>query len=305
MRTSTAPILLFVYNRPDHTRQTLQALQNNRLAAASTLYIYSDAAKHQSDRAMVDEVRAICSEQWAFKSVELILRERNYGLARSIIEGVSEVVSKYGRVIVFEDDLESSPYALDYFNEALEFYEQESRVMHISGYMYPLKEASSLPDTFFFRVPSSWGWATWKEAWQHFNADIDALTRDFDEEMIYRFSIDGTENYWKQVKEFEAGKINSWAIRWYLSMFRKDGLALYPRASYVQNIGTDGSGTHSDVEDTYRVELSQRATIKFEPVIEESSVAYALIKDFYAHRKGSLFARGWRFLKKKCRQVKR
>ncbi|HEY0246482.1 MAG TPA: sugar transferase, partial [Mucilaginibacter sp.] len=209
-----APIALFVYNRPEHTRRTLSYLKKNLLADESRLFIFSDAAKTEADQAKVEQVRHLIKEVSGFKSVKVIERKHNLGLAESIINGVTQLVNEYGKVIVFEDDLLSSPYTLQYFNDGLDRYVNEEKVMHIGAYMYNLKD-SKLPETFFYRAASSWGWATWARAWKDFEPDIDKLISQFDKEKINRFSIEHTMNFWKQVQEFKAGKNNSWAIRWY------------------------------------------------------------------------------------------
>ncbi len=293
-----APILIFTYNRPQHTRRMLQALESADLAKYSDVFIYSDGAKNANSIESVNKVRAIIAEPWQFKNIKIIERERNLGLAQNVISGVTEVISKYGKVIVLEDDLQISKVGLRYFNDALDVYEKEEKVMEISGYMYPVKDAAKLPETFFFRVANSWGWATWERAWKKYNPNIDELIADFDKEKIKRFSIDHTENFWKQVKEYKAGKINSWAIRWYLTLFNNNGLALYPRQSMIQNMGTDGSGTHSDADTMYHVELATQAVTYFPQEIEENKEAYEAIKYFYKNRKGSLLARAIRYAKK-------
>lgn len=293
-----APILIFTYNRPQHTRRMLQALESADLAKDSDVYIYSDGAKNANSIEAVNKVRAIIAEPWQFNNIKIIERERNLGLAQNVISGVTEVIAKYGKVIVLEDDLQISKVGLRYFNDALDVYEKEEKVMEISGYMYPVKDAEKLPETFFFRVANSWGWATWERAWKKYNPNIDELIADFDQEKIKRFSIDHTENFWKQVKEYKAGKINSWAIRWYLTLFNNNGLALYPRQSMIQNMGTDGSGTHSDADTMYHVELATQAVTYFPQEIEENKDAYEAIKYFYKNRKGSLLARAIRYAKK-------
>ncbi|MCW2261973.1 MULTISPECIES: glycosyltransferase [Sphingobacterium] len=302
---SKAPIILFVYNRPDHTLRTLKALENNNLASESELFIYADAAKNEQSKAAVEQVREIISRNWRFKAVTLTLRESNCGLAANVIDGVTKIVKQYGQVIVLEDDLVTSPFALQYFNDALELYRHQDQVMQISGYGYPVKDIETLPETFFFRVANSWGWATWDRAWNRFNSDINTLTDDFTAEQIHQFSIEGKENFWKQVKEFKAGKINSWAIRWYASVFKNNGLVLYPRNSLTQNIGNDGSGTHTAAETTYQVVLANKKITQFPQEIQEHAQAYQSIKYFYAHRKGSLLQRGIRFAKKKLNELKK
>ncbi len=291
-----APIALFVYNRPEHTRRTISYLQKNLLADESRLFIFSDGPKTDDDKAKVEQVRQLANEVTGFKSVKVIVRKENMGLANSIISGVTQLVNEYGKVIVFEDDLLSSVYTLQYFNEALTKYATEEKVMHIGAYMYNLK-TKGLPDTFFYRAATSWGWATWARAWKNFEPDVDVLMKQFDAKKTEQFSIEGTMNFWKQLEHFKAGKNNSWAIRWYASIFLKGGLTLNPSTSLVHNIGHDGSGVHSNSEKTYHVQIAKKPVVQFPSEIKENPLAYLAIKHFLKNRKGTLLQRGLRFVK--------
>lgn len=300
-----APIALFVYNRPEHTRRTLKFLQQNLLAEDSRLFIFSDAAARPEDEMNVNEVRELVKSISGFRTVEVVERSRNMGLAASIIDGVSRLVKEYGQIIVFEDDLISSPYTLQYFNDALRRYRNEDKVMHIGAYMYPLisdqerKNEECLPETFFYRAATSWGWATWDRAWSHFEPDIDKLISQFDQRMIHDFSIDNNMNFWKQIQEFKAGKNNSWAIRWYASIFLEGGLTLNPSESLINNIGHDGTGVHSGLNDIYTVVVNHKPITCFPDKIEENKVAFQRIKNFLKNRKGNLWQRLLRFAREK------
>src|SRR6201996_8711749 len=274
-----ALIALFVYNRPEHTRRTISYLQKNLLADESRLFIFSDGPKTEADKAKVDEVRQLAREVTGFKSVKVINRKENLGLAESIISGVTQLVNEYDKVIVFEDDLLSSPYSLQYFNEALDRYKKDEKVMHIGAYMYNISRAN-LPQTFFFRAATSWGWATWARAWKDFEPDIDKLMGQFDRQKIHQFSIEGNMNFWKQMEQFKSGRNNSWAIRWYASVFLKNGLTLNPSHSLVHNIGHDGTGVHSNNEKTYHVQVAQKPVTTFPTDLKENQQAYQAIKQF-------------------------
>lgn len=293
---SFAPIALFVYNRPKHTERTLKFLRQNELAAESRLFVFSDGPKSEAEEENVREVRELLKHIDGFRSVEIIERKSNMGLAESVIAGVSRLVKDYKQVIVFEDDLVTSPYTLTYFNDALNHYREQEKVMHIGAYMYPLKE-NTLPETFFYRAATSWGWATWDRAWQHFEPNIDVLIKQFDARKRAEFSIEHQMNFWKQMKDFKSGKNNSWAIRWYASVFLRGGLTLNPSQSLVNNIGHDGSGVHSGINDIYNVIINPRRVKVFPEVVEESSVAYQAIKGFLSTRKGSYLERLKRYLK--------
>lgn len=296
-----APIALFVYNRPQHTVRTLQFLQQNELAAKSHLYIFSDGAKTDLDREKVAEVRKIIKKVDGFKSVKVMESKVNAGLANAVIAGVTQLIAEYDQVIVFEDDLITSPHTLAYFNNALNHYREEEKVMHIGAYMYPLK-ADNLPQSFFYRAATSWGWATWGRAWKNFEPNIDVLLKQFDKKKRTAFSIDHKMNFWKQMQEFKKGKNNSWAIRWYASIFLKGGLTLNPSQSLVNNIGHDGTGIHSGINDIYNVVINPKQIVEFPTVIAEDPIAYKAIKSFLIRRKGNMVTRVRRFVNEKLTQ---
>ena len=241
---SLSPIAIFVYNRPDHTKRTIEALKKNELAAISDLFVFSDGPKDNNlSRSQVAEVRQYLKTISGFKSVKIIERLENQGLAKSIIAGVTEIVNNFGRVIVLEDDMITSQYFLQYMNEALDFYNNDDRVISIHAYIYPIKE--KLPETFFLRGADCWGWATWKRGWDLFESDGQKLLDELkSKKLIKEFNFSGSYPYVQMLQDQIAGRNNSWAIRWYASAFLKNKLTLYPGKSLINNIGFDGSGTH-------------------------------------------------------------
>jgi len=239
-----APIVLFVYNRPEHTRMTIEALQENTLASESELFIYSDAAKNVDVQDSVNTVREYLKTVDGFQSVTIIEREENWGLANSIINGVTEIVNEYGKIIVLEDDLVTSPYFLEFMNEALDFYRDKKDVWHISGWNYPLA-LDTEKELFLWRGMNCWGWATWADRWKNYEKDVDSIMKGFSKEDIKRFTIEHSiPNFWEQILANRSGQINTWAIFWYATIFQHKGLCLNPVKSYVRNIGLDGSGMH-------------------------------------------------------------
>jgi hypothetical protein len=266
-----APIALFVYNRPRHTRSTLQALRANALASQSDLFVFSDAARKPEAAAGVEEVRQLLRSIDGFKSVAVVERTSNLGLAASITEGLNELCGRYGRAIVLEDDLATSPHFLDYMNAALERYEPEDRVMQISGHMF-LATLHTSADAIFLPFITSWGWATWARAWRHY----DPLARNYprlagDPALRRRFDLDGHYPYFKMLQAQQHGRIDSWAIRWYLSVFFRDGLALYPKKSLVRNLGFDGSGVNCNVSDFAQGDLDPDFRVNVMPDTVETT----------------------------------
>jgi len=288
--SNLSPIALFVYNRPDHTRRTVEALRKNELSNESNLIIFSDAAKSSKDNKAVCEVREYIDSVDGFKTVKIIERDVNYGLARSIIEGVSSLCSSYGKVIVLEDDLVTSPYFLTYMNDALNTYQDNEAVMHISGYMLPI-DTTNLEETFFLRNSSCWGWATWDRSWKYFRKEPKKLIGEYTRSMIRHFNMDGYYDFWSHVLLNENGLINTWAIFWYASIHKQKGLCLHPASSMVNNIGHDGSGVNCEENNLYNAKIAQNKITYFENTISESDVALKRSKKFLRRAGAPLYRR--------------
>jgi hypothetical protein len=238
-----APVALFAYNRPAHLARVAQALSTNPEAAASRLFVFSDAPKRDTDRGGVADVRACGRALQGFESVEVIEQRENQGVARSITGGVAKLTAEFGRVIVLEDDLLPSPHFLRYMNQALDAYAEDDRVISVHAYSYPV--ATRLPGTFFLRGADCWGWATWKRGWELFEPDGRKLLDALEQQGSLRdFDFGGAYPYSRMLRDAIDGRNDSWAIRWYASAFLSGKLTLYPGSSQVQNIGADGSGTH-------------------------------------------------------------
>ncbi len=277
-----APIALFVYNRPGETKETMAALQKNTLAAQSDLIIFSDGAKDSaSSKAGVDAVREFLKTVTGFQSIRIVAREKNYGLAHSIIAGVSEVIDQSGRIIVLEDDMVTSPFFLQYMNDGLNLYENEDQIVSIHGYVYPTKKP--LPETFFLRGADCWGWATWKRGWNLFQADGRKLLQELkDKKLTGEFDFSGSYPYTQMLLDQIEKKNDSWAIRWYASAFLKNKFTLYPGKSLIKNIGFSGSGTHCGEENNFD-QTGSVENIKIEVkkiAVTENQAARRTIIDF-------------------------
>jgi hypothetical protein len=285
-----APVALFVYDRPEHTKKTIEALQKNKWAKESELFIFSDAPRDEASKDGVDEVRKYIKDIQGFKKVTTVKRLKNWGLAASIIDGVTEVVNAYGKIIVLEDDLITSPYFLKYMNEGLVYYQNEKKVWHISGWNYPIDQ-DGLGHVFLWRLMNCWGWATWNNRWIHYEKNIEKTIRQFSKSDIKRLNLDGTEAFYNQVKANKSNEINTWAIFWYTTIFKKDGLCVNPTQSFVENIGHDGSGVHCIDSPAFKTGLSIEKHIKFSSRVEEDKIALNRIQEFYKKQRKSLFIR--------------
>lgn len=297
---SYAPILLFVYNRPAHTRRLIESLQANPETVHSPLIVYSDAAHDEVARPVVEEVRKFIHSVNGFYSIEIIEREENQGLARNIIDGVTTQINRYGRVIVLEDDLVVAPHFLRFMNEALELYKDEPRVGHIQACDFT--HDPTLPDTFLIKWTGSWGWATWKRAWKHFNPDGAYLLEQLEKrKLTHRFDFDGNYRFTRMLRRQIAGKNNSWAIRWNASLFLADILSLNVGRSLVQNTGFDGSGTNCGGGGLYdsSLWLKPLPVMTISP-IEENQEARRCYARYY-HRTNCFWAKAIRRIKRTLR----
>lgn len=251
-----SPVVVFAYNRPWHIRQTIDSLRKNTLASESEVFIYSDAASAEAELDKVAEVRAyIKTLGRGFKKVTVVERDINFGLADSIIDGVTTVLGMYGKIIVLEDDMVTSPHFLTYMNEGLERFSCSDDVISIHGYLYPVRGV--LPEAFFLLGADCWGWATWQRGWSLFNPDGKALFDELERRKLTKlFDFNNSYPYTEMLKRQISGANHSWAIRWYASAFLAGKLTLYPGRSLVNNIGNDSSGRHCGSTSNLDVRLS-------------------------------------------------
>jgi len=295
---STAPIALFVYKRLWHTQQTIESLSKNILASESELFIFSDAPKSIEDETNVKNVRAFIRNVKGFKNVTITERGKNLGLANSIIDGVTTVINRFGKIIVLEDDMLLSKYFLQFMNDGLNVYEKEDDVISIHGYIYPVKV--KLPETFFLRGADCWGWATWKRSWVYFEANSYRLLNEIKTRKLeFEFDFNGTTNNLKMLKRQINGKIDSWAIRWHASAFLKNKFTLYPGKSLLNNIGADGEGTHTKNTKAFETKLSQRAIRVEEIPAEENIHAKKAIENFFKKIRPNFIKRYFKIIKYK------
>ena len=280
--TNAAPIILFTYNRPDLLEKTLESLSNNILAEKSRLFVFSDGPKSIADGKKVKRTRGIIENIQGFAEVNKTYNETNLGLAESIINGVSKIINEFGKAIVMEDDLVSSENFLLFMNDALDKYENFKEVFSISGYSHPVKAKELLDeDVFFIPRIGSWGWATWRDRWELADwqvEDFDDFKKDKSQQKLFNR---GGEDLTPMLKAQMTGRINSWAIRWNYSLYKNNGLCLYPKLSKINHIGNTKEGTHVPATDKYDVELDKNeGHVKLSAKIECDEKLLSAINDF-------------------------
>ena len=276
-----APVVLFVYKRCDHTKRVLESLASNFLAEQTDVFIFSDGAKTVSDQDAVDQVRNLINNQkWktCFRNVSIFEAETNKGLANSVINGVSDIIQRYGKTIVVEDDLILSKEFLRYMNNALDYYENIPEIWSISGYSFPMKALKRYPhDVFYSYRGCSWGWGTWKNRWDMVDwecKDYNAFIQD--PNWIQKFDRGGSDLS-KMLTCQMKGIIDSWAIRWCFAQSNAEMYTVYPKVSYVINDGLDGSGTHSGITGIFDTTLFESS----EMTMEKLEIDPKITKEFW------------------------
>lgn len=279
-----APIALFVYNRPEHTKKTLGALSQCELASESDLYIFADGPKENASTEIIDKINKvheiIDGVKWS-KNIYIEKKPTNLGLAKSIVAGVTTLCNKFGRVIVLEDDLLVSKNFLTYMNNSLEKYKDCSNVYQISGFMFPVSFKCK-DDAFFLNLTTTWGWGTWNRAWKLFDWNPKDIQEKIQNKAILkRFDLNGVYPYSKMLIDRINGKNDSWGILWWWAVFNANGLVLHPAQTLVANIGFDGTGTHCGKQQRiFKNMLTDIADLKLPLVIKENNKYFRIIRKY-------------------------
>lgn len=254
-----APVVLFTYKRPIHTKMVLDALSNCDWIQETDVIIYADGLKQtatQKDKELIHETRQVIlnyKEKHNFKNLEVHFSEENRGIAYSVKKGGAKELEKYGKIIIMEDDIVPQKGFVKYMNEALDKYEHEEKVWGISAYSFPLdNEKLVQEETYFLPVNCSWGWATWKSRWDKVDYDINSIFEKFAQNGITRQDYNfGSCQYYEILEVLRDKKSDVWDALFHASMFLEKGMFLYPNPSLAKNIGFDNTGTHCTEEDAF------------------------------------------------------
>ena len=303
-----APIVLFVYKRPGHAKQTLESLGNNVLADQSELYIYADGPKSDATPEDIQNINStkqvIREKQWC-KTVTIFESKNNKGLANSIIAGVTDIVNKYGKIIVIEEDVLLSPYFLKFMNDALETYKNNQKVLSIGSWNYFIT-SQKITKNFFLRYPDSIAWGTFDRAWKLFEEDGIVLLNKLkkNKKLLKYLNTDGAMPYFEEMlcKQIDH-KIDSWAIRWTGTAALHQMLTFFPRSTLSKHIGFGEGASHEDSDNDYNkhLVLADKSIEVIELPVQESRIAFRAWKLFIFQLQG-ITSRD-RFKKKMIRYI--
>lgn len=285
MSSNLAPVIVFAYKRKEELQQSIETLKQCTLAGETDLFLFSDGARGEKDQKGVLEVREYIKTITGFKQITFYFSEKNKGLANSIIGGVTKIFETYPTVIVLEDDLVPSKNFLQFMNQTLRAYQNESAVFSVAGYNYAFKiKNNEKHDVYFLPRPCSTGWATWKDRWVDLDWDINDF-QDFSKDKIAidKFKEGGTDIF-QMLQRQQAGEIDSWAIRWAYNQFRKQSLTAYPILSKIKNIGFSDQATNSNIYNKYatRFDTENKSLFNYPATITLDPFYHSQLLNFYS-----------------------
>lgn len=305
MKKDLAPIVLFVYNRPEHTKKTVEGLLKNPEATDSVLYIFADGPKKNISNEGLNNLKA--TREYirtikGFKEIHIDESPVNRGLAPATIRGCSMVLNKHGKMVFVEDDDVPTPYFLSYINECLIKYADDPKVWSVCAFM----DQKAIPatnigdDVFMVNRPSSWGYGTWKRCWDKIIWDIDDLRGLFrHKEVAVGFNKWGGSLHYDIMKGLLEGKNSSWSIRYHFAAYLNNACSIYPQKSLITNTGFDGTGTHcSDNPDNFKMAFYDRPVvipevIKFDSDRNKQYNKYFGPQKFIGKLEGFAFTHSW------------
>ena len=275
-----SPICLFVYKRYETTKLMLESLLACPECAESDLYVFMDEARDDAESKAVEKVRAIFDDLQGFKEVHPFPARMNKGMANSIIDGVTKVLSENEDVIVLEDDIVVSPDFLTFMNAALKTYRDRRDIWSISGYTPNLAELDSRDPQGVFLVPRAqcWGWATWRDRWEMVDwkvTDYKKLAKNH--KARHHFDLGGNDLF--RTLEMEHNeRIESWAVRWAYAASKNNMMTVNPIQSKTQNIGLKSSKSHVGWHDErHNVDLHGNTTV-LDPNVQPDKILMAAFK---------------------------
>ena len=284
MKNNIAPIVIFSFNRPKKIKKLLKSLKKNRLSKLSKIYIFQDNFKLKKDRKKVLENIKFFNSLTGFKKINFILRKKNYGFYKNFYGGLKFFFKYEKKGIILEDDLIVSKHFLNYMNEALNKYQSNKKVWHISGWNYDI-EIQNQYDAYFGKHISSWGWATWRDRFIKYEKNPSILLR-WKENRIKKFNLNNSYNFYSQIQRNHSGAIDTFAIFWYVTIFKRNGYTLFPKKTLVKNIGFGKSATHSKIKGLFLNEkLSQKKNFIFPNEVTEDLIISKKVENYFKKMK--------------------
>lgn len=280
-----APIVLFAFNRLEPLKACVTSLLNNTEALETDLIVFVDGPRvtKEGESEKVEAVREYVRGITGFKSLETHFSKENKKLGPSIIAGVTDVINRYEKAIIIEDDLIASRNMLAYVNQGLDKYENNKEVFSISAYSNIIKAPKNYQyDVYFAPRSTSWGWATWKDRWMSCDWELkDWVSVENNAKAFNRW---GGSDCFGMLKGWKEGRNQSWAIRFCYNQFAQDAVSLFPLISKIDNEGFDGSGTNCKSWSRYKFDFdkSENKHFKMPDMVIKNKKLYREALKYYS-----------------------
>ena len=250
-RCST-PVLLLLFNRPQHTAAVIEQLRKVRPAR---IFVHCDGPRDQYPEE-AEKVAAVKSElkkiDWPCE-LSTLFREQNAGLRVGVFGALNWFFESVEQGIILEDDCLPDVSFFPFCEAMLERYALEDQVMHIGGSNVAEGLTSTFTNSYFFsRFSFVWGWASWRRAWKKMSINLEGLEAFEQQNRLEElFSNPMARTYlYDKFRATKRGKNNSWAYAWFYSILKNKGLCVVPRQNLVQNTGIgDSEATHTKKAD--------------------------------------------------------
>ncbi len=239
-----SPIIIFSYNRPGHLNNLIDSLIQNKVPKSSKIFFFCDGPKNEKDKRKINQIKNLLKKK-KLKIYSKKFRNKNIGLAKNIINGVSQVLKMYKSCIVLEDDLIINKNCIKFMNFMLNKFNYNKKIGSISAYSYI--------DDFYYKKKfdfyvskrhSSWCWGTWSRVWNKIDWNDTSISKHFNNRSSIKQFSQGGKDLNLLLWGNHHNLINSWAIRFNFFCFNNSLKSIQPRYSMIKNDGRDFSGTH-------------------------------------------------------------
>lgn|GEM_PF-6559471 len=236
------PVVFIIYNRPDKTRQSFEPI---RAAQPEVLFIIADGPKDEQDAFLVAETRQIVEHiDWKCK-VTYIYSNVNLTCGYRISSGLDEVFRKCEKAIIIEDDIVVTPAFFTFCSSMLLRYENDPKVMAISGWNNLVEYKSAMYDAIKSKSLSIWGWATWRRAWNHYAFDPSWSVEEFNDRLRSYFSNPFWIKLYLHIYKHKLWhRYKTWDFQWTIAIYGNHGRVITSSVNLCRNIGFDQEGAH-------------------------------------------------------------
>lgn len=247
----TTPVLFMIFNRPDTTQKVFNAIKK---AKPRKLFVAADGPREgkEGEKKICGQVRKIMEQiNWNCE-LKTLFRDKNLGCKIAVSSAIDWFFENVEEGIILEADCLPSQSFFWFCQELLDYYRNDTRIMHISGNNFQFGKKRGEGSYYFSKYAHVWGWATWRRAWKYFDVNMDTFEKFKKEGQINNvFRIKQQQKSW--IKTFQitySGKIDTWDYQWAYACFINNGLCLIPNINLVSNIGFNKEALHTKLENS-------------------------------------------------------